>query len=225
MAVCNNICSYNTSPRVAIQSHGLQYKPTGYNTSPLVTIQAHRLQYKPTGYNICKPTGYNTSPLVTIQYNTSPQVMVMWSHYCRNGVIVTSSVNRIWRKQLLLEISYNKFALLNSSCPSVILIILILLGEHLYNCVVKTVTMTTRLCLLYGFFMNVAQHVQDGCYHTVSCSVTNCMLPWYCSCQHVNMYIYILHHVCFHADHIQSSCYILILSILQNVTWGMILLP
>lgn len=27
---------------------------------------------------------------------------------------------------------------------------------------------TIRLCVLYGFFMNVAQHVQDGCYQTLS---------------------------------------------------------
>ena len=27
--------------------------------------------------------------------------------------------------------------------------------------------------MLYGFFMNVAQHVQDGCYQTVSSSVTS----------------------------------------------------
>lgn len=53
----------------------------------------------------------------------------------------------------------------------------------------------------------------------VAVSMVDLLLWWY-SCQHINKYIYILHLVCFHANHIQSFCCILILFILQSVTWG-----
>lgn len=37
-----------------------------------------------------------------------------------------------------------------------------------------------RLCILHGFFMNVAEHVQDGRYQTVSCyKVIHCVIKCY----------------------------------------------
>jgi len=53
----------------------------------------------------------------------------------------------------------------------------------------------------------------------VTVTIVELLLWWY-SCQHINKYTYILHLVCFHADHIQNFYCILILFILQSVTWG-----
>lgn len=100
----------------------------------------------------------------------------MWSHYalyshvislqewCNSHFISKQNMKKVMavRKQLKQICSSNlqlSFCHCDNS-DSIRWALVIYYISHHGNC--------NRLCMVYGFFMNVAQHSQDGCYQTVS---------------------------------------------------------